>query len=211
MKRVVIGLVASVLIHAVLLQVAMSEPKNQFKVNVNSGKMSMALKRQVKKDVSKKEETEKEKKEETRPEPKPDPTKKQATEKKPEKKKEQQKDKRKKQTQKDVDKEKKQEQPASKKRRGAEWVKKADYRSNPSPDYPPRARRLGHEGTVVLKVLVDKQGQPESVSIKNSSGYNRLDEAALKTVREWEFTPASTAGVPVKSTVLVPVRYQLEE
>lgn len=48
------------------------------------------------------------------------------------------------------------------------------------PDYPPTSRRLGEAGSVVLQVLVGPDGSVQDGKVKTSSGYPRLDEAALK-------------------------------
>ncbi|MGE5147681.1 MAG: TonB family protein [Candidatus Eiseniibacteriota bacterium] len=81
--------------------------------------------------------------------------------------------------------------------------------ANPLPDYPYRARRLGHEGRVVLKVAVGANGVPASVTVEHSSGHDTLDDAALDTVRRWHFTPATLAGVAVAGTVEVPITFRL--
>ncbi|PKO36737.1 MAG: energy transducer TonB [Betaproteobacteria bacterium HGW-Betaproteobacteria-6] len=87
----------------------------------------------------------------------------------------------------------------------------ADYLRNPSPVYPPLARRMGEEGKVVLRVSVNTQGSADSVEIRTSSGSQRLDESALKTVRNWKFIAARRGDVAVQSWVLVPVIFKLEQ
>ncbi len=87
----------------------------------------------------------------------------------------------------------------------------ADYLRNPAPPYPPISRRMREEGKVTLRVLVTPQGAAESVEVKNSSGSARLDEAALRTVRQWKFIPARRGETPVQSWVLVPVIFKLEQ
>ena len=87
----------------------------------------------------------------------------------------------------------------------------ADYLKNPAPAYPPLSRRMGEEGKVVLRVSVTPQGTAESVEIKTSSGSQRLDEAAQKTVRAWKFIPAKRGDVTVQSFVLVPIIFKLEQ
>ena len=51
------------------------------------------------------------------------------------------------------------------------------------PTYPPASRRAGEQGTVRLKVLVDTNGRPSNVAVAQSSGFPRLDEAAVEAVR----------------------------
>jgi len=87
----------------------------------------------------------------------------------------------------------------------------ADYLRNPSPPYPPLAKRMGEEGKVVLRVSVNPQGTADSVEIKTSSGSVRLDESAQKTVRNWRFIPAKRGDIPVQSWVLVPIIFKLEQ
>lgn len=87
----------------------------------------------------------------------------------------------------------------------------ADYLRNPAPAYPPLSRRMGEEGKVILRVQVSPQGTADTVEIKTSSGSTRLDEAALKTVRNWKFIPAKKGDTPVQSWVLVPIIFKLEQ
>ena len=82
---------------------------------------------------------------------------------------------------------------------------------NPKPPYPEIARRRGYEGTVRLEVEVSASGGVEQVRVQKSSGYETLDRSALETVKEWRFIPARFGGMPVKSTVIVPVTFKLKE
>jgi protein TonB len=82
------------------------------------------------------------------------------------------------------------------------------YGSNPQPPYPMAARRLGIEGTVVLRVVVAPDGTPKSVVVLESSGHDVLDASALETVRtRWRFVPARRNGIPVEDSVQVPIRF----
>lgn len=87
----------------------------------------------------------------------------------------------------------------------------ADYLRNPPPPYPPLSRRMGEEGKVVLRVSVNPQGTADAVEVRTSSGSNRLDESALKTVRHWKFIPAKRGDTAVQSWVLVPIIFKLEQ
>lgn len=93
---------------------------------------------------------------------------------------------------------------------GALTEAKPNYLKNPAPAYPWEAREKGWEGVVVLKVAVDKDGRPVRLEREKSSGHDILDESALKTVRKWRFRPARLGAIPVDSTVLVPVRFELD-
>lgn len=83
------------------------------------------------------------------------------------------------------------------------------YLNNPPPAYPPISRRLGEEGHVVLKVLVNAAGEPESVALENGSGSDRLDQAALDVVKKWRFVPAKRNGQALSAYVLVPLKFSL--
>ena len=87
----------------------------------------------------------------------------------------------------------------------------ADYLRNPPPPYPPLSRRMGEEGKVILRVSVTPQGTADSVEVRTSSGSGRLDDAALRTVRNWRFIPAKRGDVAVQSFVLVPIIFKLEQ
>jgi protein TonB len=88
---------------------------------------------------------------------------------------------------------------------------KPRYRSNPAPDYPVPSRRRQEEGIVLLNVLVRPDGLAAAVSLNRSSGYPLLDRAALDAVNRWTFEPARAAGVPVSSTILIPIRFSLSD
>ena len=87
----------------------------------------------------------------------------------------------------------------------------ADYLKNPAPPYPPQSRRIGEEGKVILRVFVTADGSAQQVEIKTSSGSDRLDESAQRTVRRWKFIPARRGGIAVESWVLVPIVFKLEQ
>jgi periplasmic protein TonB len=69
--------------------------------------------------------------------------------------------------------------------------------NNPAPAYPAMSKKLKEEGIVLLKILVTKEGRVAEVSIKNSSGFKRLDDVAIKTIKRWKFNPATQAGVAI--------------
>lgn len=77
------------------------------------------------------------------------------------------------------------------------------------PRYPLNSRRLGEEGTVVLHVELDEQGNISAARISASSGSVRLDEAALAAVKTWRCTPATHNGQPVHTTALQPFKFVL--
>ena len=86
----------------------------------------------------------------------------------------------------------------------------ADYLDNPKPAYPPLSRRLREEGKVVLRVLIEADGSASRAEIRSSSGYERLDQAALQTVLRWRYLPAKRNGVPESMWFNVPINFVLE-
>ena len=84
----------------------------------------------------------------------------------------------------------------------------ADYLRNPSPIYPQQSKLLKEEGTVQLLVLVSEHGDPQSVQVRTSSGFDRLDEAALLAVRQWRFVPAKRGNVAIAAQVIVPINFR---
>ena len=87
----------------------------------------------------------------------------------------------------------------------------AAYLRNPPPRYPLAARRNGEQGTVTLRVLVDREGLPASVAVEKTSGFAPLDNAAREAVRAWRFAPARRGSQAVEAWVLVPVVFRLED
>jgi len=85
----------------------------------------------------------------------------------------------------------------------------ADYLDNPAPAYPSLSRRLREEGTVRLRVYVERDGAPGQLEVQQSSGYPRLDAAALTTVKRWRFVPARRGEAAVAGWVIVPISFQL--
>lgn len=86
----------------------------------------------------------------------------------------------------------------------------ADYLQNPAPRYPPLARRMGQQGKVVLRVLVNPGGGPAQIVVRTSSGSDVLDEAALDAVKRWRFVPAKRGDQPIAAWVLVPITFTLQ-
>lgn len=85
------------------------------------------------------------------------------------------------------------------------------YMTNPAPPYPPISRRIGEQGKVLMRVVVNTNGEAESVKIENSSGSSRLDEAAMEAVKKWRFVPAKKNKVPFTASVLVPIKFSLDD
>lgn len=86
----------------------------------------------------------------------------------------------------------------------------ADYLQNPKPTYPPLSKRLGEQGKVIVRVLIGADGQPQKAEPKQSSGFDRLDQAALATVMKWRYVPGKRGGVAEDMWFNVPINFVLE-
>jgi len=84
------------------------------------------------------------------------------------------------------------------------------YQLNAPPAYPGLARKRGQEGTVILQVLVSKDGRVDDLKIETSSGFRLLDRAAAITVEKWLFEPGQRDGKKVEMWVKVPVTFKLK-
>ena len=86
----------------------------------------------------------------------------------------------------------------------------ADYLQNPKPPYPPISRRLNEQGKTTVRVLIGLDGQPQRAEIAKSSGFSRLDDAAITTVMRWRFVPGKRGGVAEAMWFNVPINWVLE-
>ncbi|MBK6593199.1 MAG: energy transducer TonB [Burkholderiales bacterium] len=86
----------------------------------------------------------------------------------------------------------------------------ADYLNNPRPPYPPMSKRLREQGKVVVRTLIGVDGAAQQAEIKQSSGFDRLDQAALATALRWRYVPGKRAGVAETMWFNLPFTFVLE-
>jgi protein TonB len=86
----------------------------------------------------------------------------------------------------------------------------ANYLQNPKPPYPSISKRLGEQGTVVVRVLIGADGLPQKAELKQSSGFDRLDRVALETVMKWRYVPGKRGGIAQAMWVNVPINFLLQ-
>lgn len=77
------------------------------------------------------------------------------------------------------------------------------------PTYPAISRRMSEEGTVRLKVLVDERGRAQDVAVAKSSGFARLDNAAMEAVRRWRFVAATDGQNAITAWTQVAITFRL--
>lgn len=86
----------------------------------------------------------------------------------------------------------------------------ADYLSNPKPPYPPMSKRLGEQGKAIIRVLIGADGLPQKAELRQSSGFERLDQSALNTVLQWRYVPGKRGGVAEAMWFVVPITFVLD-
>jgi protein TonB len=69
---------------------------------------------------------------------------------------------------------------------------------------------MGEQGKVVIRVLIGLDGRAQQGQVQQSSGFDRLDRAALTTVTHWRYEPGKRAGVPEAMWFNVPINFVLE-
>jgi protein TonB len=79
---------------------------------------------------------------------------------------------------------------------------------DPDPEFSEEARKVKHQGTVVLAIVVDSSGHPRNIRVARSLGMG-LDEKAVEAVQKWKFTPGMRDGVPVAVQVNIEVSFKL--
>ena len=80
--------------------------------------------------------------------------------------------------------------------------------SKTEPEYSDTARKARHQGTVLLAVIVDSQGNPRDIRVIRGLGLG-LDERAMEAVSTWRFRPALLNGRPVSAPITVEVNFRL--
>ena len=76
--------------------------------------------------------------------------------------------------------------------------------------YPLRAKRLGIEGWVKVKLLISRDGTVEQVHILDAEPLEMFEDTVERGIRRWRFTPGTVQGQPVRSWVITTIRFELE-
>jgi periplasmic protein TonB len=79
---------------------------------------------------------------------------------------------------------------------------------SPDPDYSEEARKMKHQGSVMLWMVVGTDGRPRNIRVQRSLGLG-LDEKAVEAVKTWRFEPARKDGQPVAVQINVEVLFRL--
>jgi len=85
------------------------------------------------------------------------------------------------------------------------------YANDFQPTYPPEERRAGHEGRVVVRVLIGVDGRVEQVEKVSAASDAFFAATRDQALRKWRFKPATRGGVPVESWKVMGVTFRLQE
>jgi protein TonB len=77
--------------------------------------------------------------------------------------------------------------------------------------YPTLAKRNGQEGRVVVRVLIGTKGKAEKLEVVESEPEGVFDEAALKSLKYWQFRPGILGGELVATWVKIPLTFKLDD
>jgi protein TonB len=83
-----------------------------------------------------------------------------------------------------------------------------EYLHKTEPKYPKLSERRNEHGTVIVHVFVGVDGRVRDVSVKATSGYERLDRAAREAVLEWIFGPRKRNGIAVEWDADLSVKFE---
>lgn len=78
------------------------------------------------------------------------------------------------------------------------------------PEWPRLSIKLGEQGRVLVRILVDTQGKVAQAFVQQSSGFERLDRAAVRAVERAELNPYMEGGRAVPAWAIYPVEFKLE-
>jgi periplasmic protein TonB len=80
------------------------------------------------------------------------------------------------------------------------------------PPYPMASRHLSEEGGLVLDILVSPDGHVRDAKVSHSSGFERLDQAAVSEAKQhWRLRPATRNGVAFEQWLTLRVVFRLED
>jgi TonB family protein len=79
---------------------------------------------------------------------------------------------------------------------------------SPDPKFPKKERKAGHQGTVLLFLIVSPEGLPHDIKVLSTLS-PEFDEAAMDAVKKWKFSPATKDGKPVAAKINVQVNFHL--
>jgi protein TonB len=77
--------------------------------------------------------------------------------------------------------------------------------------FPASAKRMNHEGTTIITFTIGVDGYPKNITVKESSGFEELDQAAIPCATRWHYNPAMQNGQPVEVQQTAKVVWQIQK
>jgi len=79
---------------------------------------------------------------------------------------------------------------------------------DPEPEFTDEARRVKHQGNVLLACVIGADGRVHDARVQRALGMG-LDEKAIEAVRKWKFEPSRYNGKPVAVKIMVEVNFRM--
>ncbi len=83
------------------------------------------------------------------------------------------------------------------------------YLVPPAPTYSRISAKMRESGKAIVRVYIDEAGLPRNVQLALSTGFSRLDDAALAAVRNCRFRPYLENGIAVAGWAAIPIEFEL--
>jgi len=83
-----------------------------------------------------------------------------------------------------------------------------DATYQPDPRFPDKARQRHWQGSMLMSITVDENGNVPKAGVTDSIG-SEFDKEAIKTVSTWKFKPARCDGKPIKTEATVQINFHL--
>lgn len=85
------------------------------------------------------------------------------------------------------------------------------YAANFQPDYPASERRAGHEGRVVVRVLIGIDGRVKRVEKVSAASDAFFEVTERRALDKWRFKPGTRDGVPIEAWQTVGLSFVLND
>jgi protein TonB len=90
-------------------------------------------------------------------------------------------------------------------------VQPAKLLSKVDPTYPASLKQQGIAGTVMVRAIISKSGDPLNPVVINTTVHPGLAQAALDAVRQWRYQPTLLNGQPVEIVTNIDVTFELDQ
>jgi TonB family protein len=90
-----------------------------------------------------------------------------------------------------------------------EQSRAGEFSDTLNPVYPKMSLRLGEAGQVVLKIRINQDRLVEEVQIASSSGFQRLDQAAIEAVKKWRVPESYLVNFDKDSWYSIPINFKI--